>query len=34
MIPGEYKIEAGDIELNVGRRTLNLRVSNRGARPV
>ena len=34
MIPGEYKIEAGDIELNVGRRTLSLSVSNRGDRPI
>ena len=34
MIPGEYKIEAGEIELNVGRRTLNLSVSNRGDRPI
>ena len=34
MIPGEYKIEAGEIELNVGRRTLTLSVSNRGDRPI
>ena len=34
MIPGEYKIEAGEIELNVGRRTLSLSVSNRGDRPI
>jgi urease subunit beta len=34
MIPGEYRIEAGDIELNVGRRTLSLSVSNRGDRPI
>ena len=34
MIPGEYRIESGDIELNVGRRTLNLSVSNRGDRPI
>lgn len=34
MIPGEYKIEVGEIELNVGRRTLSLSVSNRGDRPI
>ncbi|KMM83479.1 urease subunit beta [Pseudomonas taetrolens] len=34
MIPGEYRIESGDIELNVGRRTLSLSVSNRGDRPI
>ena len=32
MIPGEYRIEAGDIELNVGRRTLSLSVVE-GAHP-
>jgi len=34
MIPGEMKIEAGEIELNVGRRTLRLEVANTGDRPV
>ena len=34
MIPGEYRIEAGEIELNVGRRTHSLSVSNRGDRPI
>lgn len=34
MIPGEYFIEDGDIELNVGRKTLTLRVDNLGDRPV
>ena len=34
MIPGQYHIEAGEIELNVGRRTLSLSVSNRGDRPI
>lgn len=34
MIPGEYRIEAGEIELNVGRRTHRLSVSNRGDRPI
>lgn len=34
MIPGEMKVEAGDIELNVGRRTLTLTVANTGDRPI
>lgn len=34
MIPGEYRIEAGEIEINVGRRTHTLSVSNRGDRPI
>ncbi|MBF7142038.1 MULTISPECIES: urease subunit beta [Pseudomonas] len=34
MIPGEYRIDAGEIELNVGRRTLSLTVANRGDRPI
>ena len=34
MIPGEYRIESGEIELNVGRRTLVLSVANRGDRPI
>jgi urease subunit beta len=34
MIPGEMLIEAGDIELNVGRPTLILKVSNSGDRPI
>ena len=34
MIPGEYRIESGDIELNAGRRTHTLSVSNRGDRPI
>jgi urease subunit beta len=34
MIPGEMKIEAGQIELNVGRRTLTLEVANTGDRPI
>ena len=34
MIPGEMKIEAGDIELNVGRATVTLEVANTGDRPV
>ena len=34
MIPGEILTEPGDIELNAGRATLTLTVSNTGDRPV
>ncbi len=34
MIPGEMTIEAGEIELNVGRRTLSIEVANTGDRPI
>ncbi|HVX99378.1 MAG TPA: urease subunit beta [Pseudorhodoplanes sp.] len=34
MIPGEYFIKDGDIELNAGRRTVTLAVSNTGDRPI
>jgi urease subunit beta len=34
MIPGEMKIEAGEIELNVGRRTVTIEVANTGDRPI
>lgn len=34
MIPGEYKTEDGFIELNVGRRTETIAVSNQGDRPI
>lgn len=34
MIPGEMKIKAGEIELNVGRRTLTVEVANTGDRPI
>ena len=34
MIPGEYDLQDGDIELNAGRRTAQVRVANRGDRPV
>ncbi|MBU3626917.1 urease subunit beta [Polynucleobacter sp. JS-Safj-400b-B2] len=33
-IPGQMFVEPGDIELNVGRRTLSIEVSNSGDRPV
>jgi urease subunit beta len=34
MIPGEYAIQPGEIELNVGRSTLTLSVANTGDRPI
>ena len=34
MIPGEYQIQEGDIELNAGRRTVQLTVANSGDRPI
>ncbi|KTT13719.1 urease subunit beta [Pseudomonas oryzihabitans] len=34
MIPGEYQIQDGEIELNAGRRTLSLTVANSGDRPI
>ena len=34
MIPGEYQIQPGEIELNVGRRTITLSVANSGDRPI
>jgi urease subunit beta len=34
MIPGEMNIEAGEIELNAGRRTLSVEIANTGDRPI
>jgi urease subunit beta len=34
MIPGEIKVAAGDLELNKGRQTVTLQVTNAGDRPV
>ena len=34
MIPGEMKVVAGDIELNKGRRTVTVEVTNTGDRPI
>ena len=34
MIPGDMKIAAGDIELNKGRKTVAVEVTNSGDRPV
>ncbi len=34
MIPGEYQLAAGELNLNEGRPTLTLRVENTGDRPI
>jgi urease subunit beta len=34
MIPGEVFTEAGEIEINVGRATVRLKVANSGDRPI
>lgn len=34
MIPGEIRVAKGDIEINKGRRTVTLEVTNTGDRPV
>ena len=34
MIPGEYRLEPGDIEINAGRETRTLVVANSGDRPI
>jgi len=34
MIPGEYAIQPGEIELNAGRPTATLEVANTGDRPI
>jgi urease beta subunit len=34
MIPGEYILAKGDIEINVGRKTVSIMVVNTGDRPV
>ena len=34
MIPGEMQVAAGDLELNQGRKTATLQVTNTGDRPV
>jgi len=34
MIPGEMKIDSGDILLNVRRQTVTLNVANKGDRPI
>ena len=34
MIPGEIEVMKGDIELNVGRKTVTMKVANSGDRPI
>jgi urease subunit beta len=34
MIPGEMKVAAGGIEINAGRETLTVKVTNTGDRPI
>jgi urease subunit beta len=34
MIPGEFRIVAGDIEINAGRKTVTVKVVNSGDRPI
>ena len=34
MVPGEMQIAGGDIELNVGRKTITLEITNSGDRPI
>ena len=34
MIPGEMMVEAGEIELNAGRETVEIEVANSGDRPI
>lgn len=34
MIPGEMKVADGDIELNKGRKTVTLQITNSGDRPI
>ena len=34
MIPGEMKVASGEIELNKGRRTVTIEVTNTGDRPI
>ena len=34
MVPGEYLLETGDVELNAGRPAVRVRVENTGDRPV
>lgn len=34
MIPGELIVQQGDIELNIGRETVEVTVANRGDRPI
>ena len=34
MIPGQFDIQPGDIEFNVGRKTVTVKIANSGDRPI
>jgi urease subunit beta len=34
MIPGEFFVDDGDVELNAGRKTVSVKVANTGDRPI
>lgn len=34
MLPGEYKLASGDIQANIGRKTVKIDVVNKGDRPI
>ena len=34
MIPGEFRISGGDLSINVGRKTVTVKVTNSGDRPI
>ena len=34
MIPGEMKVASGDLSINVGRKTVTLKITNSGDRPI
>lgn len=34
MTPGEFDIQSGDLELNIGRKTITILVENSGDRPI
>ena len=34
MIPGEYEIQQGDLDINAGRETIQVSVANTGDRPI
>jgi len=34
MIPGEYELQSGELELNAGRKTITGKIENSGDRPI
>jgi urease subunit beta len=34
MIPGELKVSSGEVEINAGRKTVTVKVTNSGERPI